>query len=330
MAENSVLLTGGAGYIGSHTLLACRDSGYSVVVLDDLSKGRRNLVPQDVPFYQGDIADAQILERIFSDHQVAAVVHFAASVVVPESVADPLSYYLNNTCKTRRLLQACVEQGIDRFVFSSTAAVYGQPGVSPVRETTPAQPVNPYGNSKLMVEWMLRDAALAHGLHYVVLRYFNVAGADPEGRTGQATPDATHLIKVACEAVAGRRPGIQIFGDDYDTPDGTCVRDFIHVSDLARAHVKALDHLGGQGDSVTLNCGYGRGYSVKQVLEAIKRVSGSSLPITVAPRREGDVAELIADVSRLRGLFDWVPEHDDLDFILRTALDWELGQTVGS
>lgn len=328
MAGNCVLVTGGAGYIGSHTLLACREGGYSVVVLDDLSSGRRGLVPSDVPFYQGDVGDSELVKRIFSEHDVAGVVHFAASVVVPESVADPLAYYLNNTCKTRRLLQTCVESGVNRFVFSSTAAVYGQPGISPVSEATPTVPINPYGTSKLMVEWMLRDAGLAHGLRHVVLRYFNVAGADPQGRTGQATPDATHLIKVACEAVAGRRPGMQIFGDDYDTTDGTCVRDFIHVSDLARAHVKALDYLWAGGESVTLNCGYGRGYSVRQVLDAIMRISGASLSVAVAPRREGDVAELIADVSRLRGLFDWAPEHDDLDFILRTALDWELGQTV--
>ena len=328
MAENVVLVTGGAGYIGSHTLLACRESGYRLVVLDDFSTGRRSLVPPDMPVYQGDIGDAELVKRIMTEHRITAVIHFAASVVVPESVADPLAYYLNNTCKTRRLLQSCVEQGVERFVFSSTAAVYGPAEVSPVSEATPAHPANPYGASKLMVEWMLRDTALAHGLRYVVLRYFNVAGADPEGRSGQAMPDATHLIKVACEAVAGRRPGLQIFGDDYDTPDGTCVRDFIHVSDLARAHVKALEYLGGQGDSVTLNCGYGRGYSVRQVAEAVSRVSGTALPVTVGPRRPGDVAELVADVSRLRALFDWVPQHDDLDFIVRTALDWELGQTV--
>ncbi len=330
VAGDSVLVTGGAGYIGSHTLLACRDSGYRVVVLDDLSKGLRGLVPADVAFYQGDVGDVRLLKQIFADHQVTSVIHFAASVVVPESVAQPLSYYLNNTCKTRSLLEACNDAGIKRFVFSSTAAVYGQPATSPVAETTPAQPVNPYGTSKLMSEWMLRDAALAHGLRYVVLRYFNVAGADPGGRSGQATPEATHLVKVACEAVAGRRSGIQIFGDDYDTPDGTCVRDYIHVSDLARAHVNALDYLKEQGASVTLNCGYGRGYSVRQVVEAVQRIADAAVPVTVGARRDGDVAELIADSTRLRSLFGWTPQHDDLDFILRTALDWELGQTVHS
>jgi UDP-glucose 4-epimerase len=328
MTENTVLITGGAGYIGSHTVLACRAAARPVVVLDNLSKGNRRLVPDDVPFYQGDVGDPTMLAAIFARHRIAAVIHFAGDIVVPESVRAPLSYYLSNTCKTRSLLQACVDNGISQFVFSSTAAVYGQPDSIPVSETAPTRPANPYGTSKLMVEWMLRDAALAHDLRYVALRYFNVAGADPEGRTGQATPDATHLIKVACEAVVGKRREIEIFGADYDTPDGTCIRDFIHVSDLARAHVSALDYLRDHSESQTLNCGYGRGYSVREVLEAVRLVAGRSLSIRAAPRRPGDVAALVADASRLRNVLDWAPQHDDLNFILRTALDWELGQAV--
>jgi UDP-glucose 4-epimerase len=326
MTDDAVLITGGAGYIGSHTVLACREIPRPVVVLDNLSKGSRDLVPADVPFYEGDAGDPKLLGDIFGNHRIGAVIHFAGDIVVPESVAAPLSYYLSNTCKTRSLLQACVDHGIEQFVFSSTAAVYGQPEAIPVKESAPTRPANPYGTSKLMVEWMLRDVARAHDLRYVVLRYFNVAGADPLGRTGQASPDATHLIKVACEAAAGKRGQIQIFGTDYDTPDGTCIRDFIHVSDLARAHVNALDYLRHHPESQTLNCGYGRGYSVREVLDGVGRIAGRPLPICIAPRRAGDVAALIADASRLRNVFDWVPQHDDLDFILRTALNWELGQ----
>jgi UDP-glucose 4-epimerase len=324
MTDGKVLITGGAGYIGSHTVLACRDAGYPVVVLDNLSKGQRRLVPEDVPFFQGDVGDPKMLAEIISRQDIAAVIHFAADVVVPESVAAPLSYYLNNTCKTRSLLQACVDHGVSQIVFSSTAAVYGQPEVIPVGEDAPTHPANPYGTSKLMSEWMLRDASIAHGLRHIILRYFNVAGADPQRRTGQATPEATHLIKVACEAACGKRGAIEIYGDDYDTPDGTCIRDFIHVSDLARAHVSALEHLGKGGDSLTLNCGYGRGYSVREVLEGLERLTGKPLPARLAARRAGDVAALIADASRLREVLGWVPRHDDLDFILKTALQWEL------
>jgi len=325
MTDGKVLITGGAGYIGSHTVLACRDAGYPVVVLDNLSKGQRRLVPEDVPFFQGDVGDPKMLAEIISRQDIAAVVHFAADVVVPESVAAPLSYYLNNTCKTRSLLQACVDHGVSQIVFSSTAAVYGQPDAIPVGEGAPTRPANPYGTSKLMSEWMLRDASVAHGLRHVILRYFNVAGADPQGRTGQATPEATHLIKVACETACGKRGALEIYGDDYDTADGTCIRDFIHVSDLARAHVSALEHLGKGGDSLTLNCGYGRGYSVREVLEGLERLTGKPLPARLAARRAGDVAALVADASRLREVLGWVPQHDDLDFILKTALQWELG-----
>ena len=328
MDEEAVLITGGAGYIGSHTVLACLSAAQSVVVLDNLSTGLRALIPEKVPFYQGDVGDSTMLAQIFGHHRIGAVIHFAGDIVVPQSVAAPLTYYLNNTCKTRSLLQACVDHGVDRFVFSSTAAVYGEPDRIPVTETAPTRPANPYGSSKLMVEWMLRDAARAHGLRHVILRYFNVAGADPLGRSGQATPEATHLIKVACEVASGKRKEIQIFGDDYDTPDGTCIRDFIHVSDLARAHVGALDYLRDTRESLTLNCGYGRGYSVHEVLDAVRRVAGQEISVQIAPRRAGDVPALIADATRLRRIFDWVPEHDDLDFILRTALDWEMGQAV--
>jgi len=330
MTDGKVLITGGAGYIGSHTVLACRDAGYPVVVLDNLSKGQRRLVPEDVPFFQGDVGDPKMLAEIISRQDIAAVVHFAADVVVPESVAAPLSYYLNNTCKTRSLLQACVDHGVSQIVFSSTAAVYGQPDAIPVGEDAPTRPANPYGTSKLMSEWMLRDASVAHGLRHVILRYFNVAGADPQGRTGQATPEATHLIKVACETACGKRGALEIYGDDYDTADGTCIRDFIHVSDLARAHVSALEHLGKGGDSLTLNCGYGRGYSVREVLEGLERLTGKPLPARLAARRPGDVAALVADASRLRETLGWAPKHDDLDFILRTALQWELARAAMS
>ncbi|MBE9064964.1 UDP-glucose 4-epimerase GalE [cf. Phormidesmis sp. LEGE 11477] len=323
MTKDEVLVTGGAGYIGSHTVLACQEHSYPVVVLDNLAKGRRDLVPEGVPFYLGDVGDKTVLERIFNEHRISAVMHFAGDIVVPESVVAPLTYYANNTCKTRQLLQTCVDHGINRFVFSSTAAVYGQPETTSVSETAPTRPVNPYGTSKLMVEWMLRDLAIAQDFRYVALRYFNVAGADPLGRTGQSTPGATHLIKTACEVAAGKRAELQVFGNDYDTPDGTCIRDYIHVSDLARAHVSALTHLRDQGNSLTLNCGYGRGYSVRQVIEGIKQLSGVNLRVRTAPRRAGDVAALVADASRLQASLNWSPEHDNLDFILSTALDWE-------
>lgn len=323
MKNGSVLITGGAGYIGSHIVLACQAAACPVVVLDDLSTGHRGLVPEGVPFYHGDVGDSRLTAELFKRHAVTAVIHLAGLTVVPESVAAPLSYYLGNTCKSRTLLQSCIDNRIRQLVFSSTAAVYGEPEAVPVAEEAPTRPANPYGSSKLMVEWMLRDAGRAHGLRYVILRYFNVAGADPLGRAGQLTDGATHLIKVACEVATGKRREMEIFGDDYDTGDGTCIRDFIHVSDLARVHVDAVAYLARGGDSLTLNCGYGHGYSVREVLITLQRIAGTPLGVRRAPRRPGDVAAVIAEASRLPAVFGWKPEHDSLDEILQTALDWE-------
>ena len=323
MTAAPVLITGGAGYIGSHVVLALLEAGYPVVVVDDLLTGRRDAVAPAASFVEGDIGDVGLVAETISRHEIAAVMHFAGSIVVPESVADPLKYYLQNTCKSRGLIQACVEAGVGRFVFSSTAAVYGSVGDGPVPESAPTLPASPYGTSKLMTEWMLRDAASAHDLVYAALRYFNVAGADPQGRSGQSTPGATHLIKVACEVAAGRRPEMAIFGEDYETPDGTCVRDYIHVSDLAAAHLAALHDLESRGRNLTLNCGYGRGYSVKQVLAAVERAAGSALEVRSGARRPGDVAEIVADASRIRQELGWQARHDDLDGIVRDALAWE-------
>jgi UDP-glucose 4-epimerase len=320
----TVLVTGGAGYIGSHVVLALQDAGYRPVVLDNLSTGIRRAVPADGPFVEGDIGDAALLSRIIAEHGIGAVMHFAGSIVVPESVSNPLLYYRNNTLKSLTLIEACVAHGIGSFVFSSTAAVYGIPAEVPVAEGAETRPINPYGASKLMTEWVLRDTAFAHTLRYVALRYFNVAGADPAGRVGQSTPAATHLIKVACEAVVGKRPGLQVYGTDYPTPDGTCVRDYIHVSDLAQAHVLALRYLADGGASVTLNCGYGRGSSVKEVLDMVERVSGRPLQKSFGPRRAGDPPGLIAAADRLRETLGWVPRHDDLAIIVETALAWEM------
>ncbi len=321
--RRTVLITGGAGYVGSHVALALSDAGRPAVVLDDLSKGVRENVPAAVAFVQGDCGDARLLAELMRRHEVGTVMHFAGSVVVPESVADPGLYYRNNTMNSLALIETCVRQGVDRFVFSSTAAVYGVPERSPVTEDTPLAPINPYGSSKLMTEWMLRDSAAAHRLRYVALRYFNVAGADPAGRSGQSTPEATHLIKVASEVAAGKRPFIEIFGTDYPTPDGTCVRDYIHVSDLAEAHLLALGHLETGGASSTLNCGYGRGYSVKQVLDMVEAVSGRPLDRRITGRRAGDPPALVADATRLRRMFGWEPRHADLRTIVETALAWE-------
>jgi UDP-glucose 4-epimerase len=319
----TVLVTGGAGYIGSHMVHALVDAGESVAVLDNLSTGFRFLLPSNVPLVVGSTGDRELAARVLRQHNVDTIVHFAASIVVPDSVRDPLGYYRNNTLNTCNLIDVAVANGVKHFIFSSTAAVYGNAERVPVREDDPKNPISPYGTSKLMSELMLRDAAVAHGLRYVVLRYFNVAGADPKGRTGQSTPQATHLIKVACEAALGKRAKIDVFGTDYDTPDGTGVRDYIHVSDLVGAHSAALAYLRKGGDSATFNCGYGRGSSVKDVIASVKRISGVDFPVALGPRRDGDPAALIADASRIRGTLDWTPRFQDLDTIVSHALAWE-------
>ena len=319
-----VLVTGGAGYIGSHAVLALRDAGWPVVVIDNLTTGFRSAVPQDVPLYEGDIADPELMARIVSDNKVAAIMHFAGSIVVPESVANPLKYYDNNTAKSRALIAAALAGGVSHFLFSSTAATFGIPESSPVSEETPTKPINPYGWSKLMTEQMLADTARAHPMNYCALRYFNVAGADPQARSGQSSAGATHLIKVALEAALGKREAVSVFGTDYATPDGTGVRDYIHVSDLAAAHVLALEALIAQPEhSMTLNCGYGRGFSVLEVLDAVERVTGAKLVRHIEGRRAGDPDELIADASRLRAQLPWRPLHDDLDTIIAHAAKWE-------
>lgn len=318
-----VLVTGGAGYIGSHVVLALRQAGWPIVVVDDLSTGKRRLVPDDVRFIEGDIADRALIDAALVRYQPVAVMHFAGSIVVPESVSDPLRYYANNTAASLSLITACVAAGVDRFIFSSTAAVYGEPARSPVSETDPTAPINPYGSSKLCTEWVLRDTAAATPFEYVALRYFNVAGADPEGRSGQSMEKATHLIKVACQAALGLRKGMEVFGDDYPTADGTCVRDYIHVSDLADAHVKALDYLVAGGDSVILNCGYGHGFSVREVLETVRAVADGRLEWRIGPRRAGDPPALVSANTRIRETLGWQPRYDNLRFIVETAMDWE-------
>ncbi|AWN36351.1 UDP-glucose 4-epimerase GalE [Methylobacterium radiodurans] len=319
----TVLVTGGAGYIGSHMVLALVDAGQDVVVLDDLSTGFDWLLPPEVTLVRGDVADADLVARTIREHGCDALAHFAARIVVPDSVADPLGYYLANTVKTRALIETAVRSGIRHVIFSSTAAVYGEPATVPVPETLETNPINPYGRSKLMSEWMIEDAARAHGFSYVVLRYFNVAGADPRGRSGQSTPNATHLIKVATQAALGRRGHMDVFGTDYPTPDGSCLRDYIQVSDLAEAHRVALEHLRAGGASLTLNCGYGRGYSVLEVVDVVKRVSGRDFEVRLSPRRPGDPARIVAGSDRIRAELGWVPRHDDLEGIVRQALDWE-------
>jgi UDP-glucose 4-epimerase len=319
-----VLVTGGAGYIGSHAVLALRDAGWPVAVIDNLVTGFRFAVPGGVPFYEGDIEDAALLARIFAEQGTGAVMHFAGSVVVPESVEDPLKYYHNNTAKSRALIEAAVAAGVPHFIFSSTAATYGIPEASQVSEDTPQRPINPYGWSKLMTERMLADTATAHPLNYCVLRYFNVAGADPQGRTGQSTEGATHLIKVAVEAALGKRATVSVFGTDFDTPDGSGVRDYIHVSDLAAAHVLALEALIAEPDrSLTMNCGYGRGFSVLEVLDAVDRVTNLKVERRFEGRRAGDPPSLISDDARIRATLPWVPQYADLDTIVGHALQWE-------
>ena len=319
----SVLVTGGAGYIGSHMVLELLEAGERVVVLDNLSTGLAWAVPKSVPLAAGDVGDADLLRRLLDGQNVDAIIHFAGSIVVPQSVVDPLGYYLNNTVKSRTLMEMAVRCGIRHFIFSSTAAVYGLTGDQPVAEDGPLAPISPYGSSKRMTEIMLSDAARAHDLRYVALRYFNVAGADPEGRSGQSTPRATHLIKVACETALGKRGHLEVFGTDYPTPDGTCVRDYIHVSDLARAHMAALHHLRAGGASDVFNCGYGRGFSVLEVIEAVKRAAGRDFDVRRGPRRAGDPARVVAATKRIRATLGWTPKHDHLDTIVRHALAWE-------
>jgi UDP-glucose 4-epimerase len=319
---STILVTGGAGYIGSHVVAQLCAAGRRVVVLDNLCAGRREAVLGG-ELVVGDTADRELVSRLLGEHRVAAVMHFAAHTVVPESVDNPLKYYGNNTCASRNLLECCAAAGIERFIFSSTAAVYGDLPDGLAAEDTPAQPINPYGRSKLMTEWMLRDLGIASTMHHVILRYFNVAGADTGGRIGQSTPGATHLIKVACEAATGKRPEIAVFGTDYPTPDGTGVRDYIHVEDLARAHLDALAYLERGGNAATLNCGYGHGYSVREVLAMVERVSGSALPVRESARRPGDPPSVVAIAGRIREVLGWSPRLDDLETIVRTAYDWE-------
>jgi len=319
----TVLVTGGAGYIGSHTVHAMRAAGIPAVVLDDLSTGSASLVPPGVPLIRGNIGQRELVAQTLRANRIDSVIHFAASIVVPDSVARPLDYYENNVANSLRLIEACVSHGVRHFVFSSSAAVYGQPSTVPVREDAPAAPVNPYGTTKLMIEWALRDTAAAHGLRYAALRYFNVAGADASGEAGQMSRASTHLIKVACEAALGVRSEIAIYGTDYPTPDGTCIRDYIHVSHLADIHLLALRRLQAGGDSFVANCGYGRGYSVRQVLSAVERIHGRPLNVREAPRRPGDPPMLVADTGCLARLLAWRPQSDAIDDIIRTALAWE-------
>jgi UDP-glucose 4-epimerase len=319
----TVLVTGGAGYIGSHMVLALADAGQPVVVLDNLSTGFAWAISPAAKLVQGDIGDEALVGAIIREHKVDAIVHFAGSIVVPDSVTDPLGYYLNNTVKSRALMAAAVAGGVKNFIFSSTAAVYGNPKTLPVFEDEAPTPISPYGTSKLMTEYMLRDAHDAYGLNYVVLRYFNVAGADPKGRSGQSTPRATHLIKVAAQTALGQRAQMEVFGDDYDTPDGTCVRDYIHVSDLIAAHMDALAHLKRGGESGIFNCGYSKGYSVLEVIKAIEKVHGGKINVKMGPRRAGDPAGIVAGADRVRDILGWKPQHADLDFIVQSAMDWE-------
>lgn len=318
----SILVTGGAGYIGSHMVLHLADAGEPVIVLDNLVTGFDWLIDHRVKFVKGDIADTALVGTLIAEEGIEAVIHFAGSVVVPESVENPLKYYRNNTANTRSLIETCVAGGVKHFIFSSTAAVYGMVGLEPVAEDAVLNPVSPYGRSKLMTEWMLADVAAAHPMTYGVLRYFNVAGADPQMRSGQSTAGATHLIKVAVQTALGLREGMSVFGEDYPTPDGTCVRDYIHVTDLVAAHALVLAHLRKGGESTTMNCGYGRGFSVDEVIATVKRVTGIDFPVARGPRRAGDPASIVAGADRIRGL-GWVPRHDDLAEIVSIAYEWE-------
>lgn len=323
MKNNTVLVTGGCGYIGSHVVRQLSEQGFHCVVLDDLSSGFADALLHGETLYNGNFGDEATLDRIFTHHKISAILHFAAFISVPESVAEPLKYYANNTVNTVTLLRAAVRHKVPRFVFSSTAAVYGNPPVVPVTEESPIQPESPYGQSKAMSEQILRDTAKASGLRYVILRYFNVAGADPEARIGQRTPEATHLIKVACQTATGQRPSMAIYGEDYPTRDGTCIRDYIHVEDLAAAHLKALTYLEKGGESTTLNCGYSRGFTVKEVISAVREVAGKDFTVTKAPRRPGDVTQVVAASDRIRKILGWEPRYDDLKTIVTHAWNWE-------
>lgn len=317
-----ILVTGGAGYIGSHVVRQLGERGENVIVLDNLSTGRKEAVLYGT-LVVGDTGDRELVLRLLREHNIKSILHFAANTVVPESVEKPLQYYRNNTVNVLNLLECCQAAGVEHFIFSSTAAVYGTPDTLMVTEESPTRPESPYGLSKLMSEWLLRDYAATGAIRHVTLRYFNVAGADPEARIGQATPNATHLIKVAVEALCGKRASVSVFGTDYPTPDGTGVRDYIHVEDLAAAHLSALDYLRNNGKSVTLNCGYGHGYSVLEVLKTAEKVAGKPLDIRYAPRRAGDLAAIAADSSKLRQLLNWQPRFDDLETIVSHALKWE-------
>jgi UDP-glucose 4-epimerase len=322
MSKKSILVTGGAGYIGSHVVRQLGERGEDIVILDNLSTGFKEAVTSG-KLVIGDTGDAALLDSIFAKHDIDTVMHFAAHTVVPESVANPLKYYRNNTASSRTLLECASKAGVTKIVFSSTAAVYGIPPDGKASEATPTQPINPYGTSKLMTEWMLRDLASAGGPAYVALRYFNVAGCEPDGRIGQSTPNATLLVKVACEAAVGKRSQVSVYGTDYPTPDGTGLRDYIHVEDLASAHLDALSYLRDGGKPVTLNCGYGHGYSVREVLQAVERANGKPLKVVEEPRRAGDPPVLIAVVDKIHKVLDWSPRFDDLDIIVRTSLEWE-------
>ncbi|MTI17571.1 UDP-glucose 4-epimerase GalE [Rhodobacteraceae bacterium RKSG542] len=319
----AVLVTGGAGYIGSHMCWLLEEAGEDLLVIDDFSTGFQWALPDSAKVYEGDVGDQELLAQIFKENDVDAVIHFAGSIIVPESVENPLKYYLNNTAKSRSLIEACVTAGVDKFIFSSTAAVYGDPEVVPVDENAPLKPLSPYGTSKLMTELMLSDVSNAHNFRYTALRYFNVAGADPKGRTGQSTKNATHLIKVACEAALGKRGHLGIFGTDFDTPDGTGLRDYIHVWDLASAHYLALKRLRTGAGSIVMNAGYSDGYSVRQVIDAVKAVSGVDFEVREEPRRAGDSPKVVAQNTRILAELDWKPEYNNLPKIVEHALNWE-------
>ncbi len=323
MSKAPVLVTGGAGYIGSHVVLALRELDYAVVILDDLSTGHRQAIPDDCEFVQGNAGDQDLLSKLFRQYDINSVMHFAGFIIVEESVQSPLKYYENNTLVSLRLIESCIKENVKNFIFSSTAAVYGDNAAVPVTEASLLAPINPYGHSKAMTEQILKDAASASSLTYIALRYFNVAGADPQRRSGQRSKQSTHLIKVACETALGRRDQITVFGDDYATPDGTCIRDYIHVSDLAMAHVRALEYLQSSDESLVLNCGYGQGYSVRQVLDVLQDITNSPMKIIQGDRRPGDAAELVADNGLLSSILGWKPEYNDLRTIISDALEWE-------